>query len=500
MSTAETGFPLRQGADAAFATVRAFFARAGFSDAELCRVLGMEKMSDLGRVKWDEAPLATLPAPLRWCLAVMVRGQPAPATETAALCGEPTLAAFRELQLLRPAKKDPTHLVCPAWVYPGDGFVLASDRTDDPDGEPFTPAADVVFPGIYGGTLRFLDLLPDASGGDALDVCGGSGVGALHLARTARTAVTADITARSAFFAEFNARLNGAAVESLCGDLYAPAAGRHFDVITAHPPFVPATGETMVYSDAGVTGEVIIRRTIEGLPDHLRSGGTALVLCVARDTEEGTFEQRARSWLGATAGEFDVVFGLERILTVERVVESLRQRGNHLSDEQARQLHERLRSSGTRQFVYGALFVRRSPGAVPEPPLRLQLTPDGRATDFDRVFAWRRHCRRPDLFTWMSAARPRLAPAVRLEARHVVQDGELVPAEFVFSVEGGFQYALRPDPWIVPLVAKFNGSRAVSDVFAAARAAQEFPLAVFAQLLQSLVTHGLLEVEFPREG
>jgi len=33
--------------------------------------------------------------------------------------------------------------------------------------------------------MRFLRTLPDARGGDALDLCGGCGIGALHLARTA---------------------------------------------------------------------------------------------------------------------------------------------------------------------------------------------------------------------------------------------------------------------------------------------------------------------------
>ena len=39
--------------------------------------------------------------------------------------------------------------------------------------------------------------------------CGGSGIGALRLARTAKSAATADITRRSAVFADFNAQFHG---------------------------------------------------------------------------------------------------------------------------------------------------------------------------------------------------------------------------------------------------------------------------------------------------
>src|SRR4029077_2937664 len=115
---------------------------------------------------------------------------------------------------------------------PADGFVLASDRREDPDGDPYTPPEDVVFSAIYAGTLRFLRLLPEARGGNALDLCGGSGIGALRLARSARAATTADVAQRSAIFAEFTARLNGVPIASLCGDLYAPVAGEQFDLIS----------------------------------------------------------------------------------------------------------------------------------------------------------------------------------------------------------------------------------------------------------------------------
>ena len=491
---------LRLGQPLEFTRVRGFFQRAGFNDATLCRTLGMEDMSDLGCVRWDAVQGDSLARPLRWCLQVFARGLTAPDHESRMVCGEEAYAAFLALGLLRPARRNPASVLCPVWVYPADGFVVASDRRDDPDSDCYTPPEDVVFPAIYAGTLRFLRLLPDTRGGEALDLCGGSGIGALHLSRTTRAAATADLTERSALFAEFNARLNGVEMTSLCGDLYGAVPGEQFDLVSAHPPFVPAAGSNMVYRDGGETGEEVTRRIVEGLPAHLRAGGTCVILCVARDTTEQTFEQRARDWLGAGRDEFDIVFGLEKVLSVEEVVETMRKRGQNMGDQQSGELFARLRSLGTRQFVYGALFARRYQEPVGLEPARLHLTPTGRAADFERVLAWRRQGRQLGFKEWLARACPRLAPQLELTARHRVREGELVPAEFVFSIGGGFKAALRPDGWVVPLIARLEGKRSVQEVFDQAHAAGElprdFPLEAFVGLVQKMIERGFVEVDF----
>ena len=493
--------PLHLGSPDEFAVVREFFRQAEFNDATLCRVLNLGDMSDLGQVSWGDGKLAALSPALRWCLKVFVRGQSDEQTQARPICGESVFAALQSLGLLRSAKKNPDAVLCPVWVYPADGFVVVSDRRDDPDGEEHAPAEDVVFPAIYAGTLRFLRLLPEARGGEALDLCGGSGIGALQMARTARRATTADLTERSAIFAEFNGRLNDVPLESLCGDLYAPVAGRQFDLITAHPPFVPSTGSTMVYRDGGETGEEVTRRTVEGLPAHLRPGGTGVILCVACDTQEKKFEERAREWLGAARNEFDVVFGLEKVLAVEGVVESMRKRGQQISEAEARGLYERLRSAGTKQFVYGALVIRRCSEPVAPKPFRIGLTPRGSAPDFERLLAWRRHTRQPGFADWLPQARPRFAPQLQLTARHILQAGELVPAEFVFTIEAGWEGALRPDAWVVPLLARLTGKQSVAEVFAAARSADQLPqgfgLSDFADLVRLTIDRGFLLVDLP---
>ena len=496
---ATSGFPLKFAAPEVFARVHADLLAASFDDATLCRELHMDDMSDLGQVVWEGAVLDRLAPPLRCCLEVFVRGRRIPIAELVASCGESLVAGASALGLLRPAKHDPAALLCPVWLYPVDGFLVASDRRDDPDGDPFEPPEDVVFPAIYAGTLRFLQLLPDARDAAALDLCGGSGIGALRLARTARSAATADLTARSAAFSEFNARLNGLQMESLCGDLYEPVAGRMFDVITAHPPFVPSTGQNMIYRDVGETGENVTIRVIAGLPAHLRPGGRCLVWCVARDTDTLPLERRVQEWLGPAQAEFDVVFALEKVLRVEEVVESMRRRGQRIDDQRARRLHERLRGIATKQFVYGGLLIERCREPHALPPLRIGLALEATREDLDRLMRWRAERRAPDFSARLARSRPRLAPALELTVRHVVRDGELVPAEFTFSAQGAFRTGLRLDGWIVPLIARLTGNESVGDVFEHARSASQlpagFPLSAWVELIAGLVEKGFLEAE-----
>lgn len=485
---------LRVGSEGQFRQLRNFFRQALFDESQVCGALSLDSIGELGLIAWDKVQLDAVSAPLRWCINIFMRGLAVDEAESRVLCGDSVFDAFRALGLLRSSRKNPSAVVCPVWVYPCDDFVIASDRTTDPDGDPFHPGEDVVFPAIYRGTLRFLQLLPDTSNAEALDLCGGSGIGALHLSRTSGSAVTADIAERSALFAEFNGHLNGAQLESVCGDLYEPLGDRQFDLISAHPPFVPAVGPNMVYRDGGDTGEEVIRRIVAGLPAHLRAGGECVILCVARDTGEGAFEHRARNWLGEQRDEFDLVFGREKVLSIEDVIASMKR---NLDASGAEQLMARFRSFDTRQFVYGALFIRRYADRVAREPLRVHLTLEGRAADFQRLLSWRARARRADFTEWLADSHPRLATGLELTIRHAMKDGELVPSEFVFSIEAGFQAALRPDGWIVPLVARLDGEKSVRQVFDEARSADELPqgfgLEAFVGLVSHMIERGFLE-------
>ncbi len=63
------------------------------------------------------------------------------------------------------------------------------------------------------------------------------------------------------------------------------------------------------------------------------------------------------------------------------------------------------------------------------------------------------------------------------------------------------QAALRPDGWVVPLVARLEGKHSVAEVFETARQAEELPkgfnLDAFSDLVRTMIEKGFLEVDFP---
>ena len=71
---------------------------------------------------------------------------------------------------------------------------------------------------------------------------------------------------------------------------------------SAHPPWVPSTGDTpWLFRDGGDVGEAVIRRLIEGIGGHLGSAGTAVIAVSLgrRYASSAPYERRVRGWLGA---------------------------------------------------------------------------------------------------------------------------------------------------------------------------------------------------------
>lgn len=77
----------------------------------------------------------------------------------------------------------------------------------------------------------------------------------------------------------------------------------------------------------------------------------------------------------------------------------------------------------------------------------------------------------------------------------------MAPVEFTFSIERGFQAALRLDGWVVPLLARLEGKRSVAETIETARHANELPegftLDAFADLVKMMIERGFLEVDSP---
>jgi release factor glutamine methyltransferase len=123
------------------------------------------------------------------------------------------------------------------------------------------------------------------AGATVLDLCTGSGALAVAAALGGAGTVTAvDVSRRAVLSARLNARLNGARVRALRGDLFAPVIGERFDLIVSNPPYLPADRDELPRSgperagDAGRDGRVLLDRVCDAAPAHLRPGGALLLV------------------------------------------------------------------------------------------------------------------------------------------------------------------------------------------------------------------------------
>src|SRR4051794_24214133 len=140
------------------------------------------------------------------------------------------------------------------------------------------PDDHVLGAGAASSTLAAI-LVPIGTG-DVLDLGTGSGVQALHAARTARRVVATDVSARALGFARLNAALNGVALDLRLGSLYEPVAGERFDRVITNPPFVitprgRAGVPDYTYRDGGLQGDGLVEAVVRGAAEVLAPGGIA---------------------------------------------------------------------------------------------------------------------------------------------------------------------------------------------------------------------------------
>lgn len=144
-------------------------------------------------------------------------------------------------------------------------------------------------PGVYRPRIdsallvQALAAQPRAAGERALELCTGSGVVGLSLARRGHRVVAVDVSRRAALSARLNAAINRVRLDVRHGDLFGAVRGERFDVIVANPPYLPSAsasppkGATRAW-DAGADGRAVIDRIIDEAPHHLTDGGVLYLM------------------------------------------------------------------------------------------------------------------------------------------------------------------------------------------------------------------------------
>jgi hypothetical protein len=478
--------PLRVGTEQVAQTIRLGLERVGFTEHVICERLSIPSLEGVGMPLFKSLAPRIAGAGALDALAFLF-GDLISSDALGEHLTPEEIEAFFEADLIRrwnDSGSDDNRLYSPVRFVPlslphlQSDLWLVGDRGDRPDGSAFAPFADIVFPGQNPLTRHFLKLLPRSPCRTALDLCAGTAVAGLAMAGVAEHCAAGDIAERSVHFARFNRWLNKCdRLELVCGDLYEPVAGRRFDRIVAHPPYVPALTQQLTYRDGGQTGDEIVQRVIAGLPQHLSEGGTFHVLCLAMDTADGLFEERARTWLGDAEREFDIVFAIDSRTPPELIAGRLVDRagGSQRDFDQWRDLFQGLR---VKEFVYGALAGRRfaSDRTGEAFTRRVLLTDDCTGEAFESLFRCFDWLRLPDREARVLSLTPRLPPDLHLEVRHRVENNSFVPGAYALT-NGGQPFFARLDTeaWVAAMMSEFDGTRTVREVFASAVARARVP-------------------------
>lgn len=141
--------------------------------------------------------------------------------------------------------------------------------------------------------LKYID-----SGKTVLDLCTGSGAVAIAVQKKTGARVSAtDVSDKAIELAKENAALNGAEIEFVTGDLFAPVENKKFDVILTNPPYIKSADietlqtevkdfEPKLALDGGEDGLDFYERIFAEAQNYLNASGVIIAECGAGQAEE----------------------------------------------------------------------------------------------------------------------------------------------------------------------------------------------------------------------
>ena len=140
-------------------------------------------------------------------------------------------------------------------------------------------------------------------GGQALDVCTGSGVLALTAAQCGASSTAVDVSRRALLTVRLNAARHGLRVRTVRGRTFGPVAGEQFDLIASNPPYVPSPrpdvprhGASRAW-EAGNDGRLVLDALCDAAPAHLRPGGVLLLVHSSLIGIDATLQRLRRAGL-----------------------------------------------------------------------------------------------------------------------------------------------------------------------------------------------------------
>jgi methylase of polypeptide subunit release factors len=499
--------PFVSGTDDDFQRLREWLVDARYTEAGLAETAGLGSIYEFPSISDTRRTIFLEPVDKQSLLVrLFLDGLPVPWTIIDQILSADDRAVLDRLGLLQTSVGDADAGVGTVALYPLERLFMISDRYGSLQLIGTGAPADLVYSALTPETHRFVELMPRYRCDDYLELCSGCGVAALiAAAQFAKTALAVDITGRSTRFAAFNARLNALPnVVPLEGNLYEPVAGRQFDLITAHPPYVASFGTEMIFRDGGEDGEQITRAVIAGLADHLRPGGQFYCDCTMTDREGAPLEQRVREMLGPRQHEFDVIVGQgSAINPVVQYAGGLVE-GRSTPELFTRRV-EAFKRLGITSFVSAMILIHRRESERPAVTRRRLVSGRTTAKDFQwlmdyliRTSQWTD----ADVLGLLDTT-PRLVDGTEWRTRMLAEGGEW---RFGFAqLATTAPFSMEADncpPWFASLLMLCDGRTVGREILRRLREAGSIPSASddaqFARLLRQLADAAFVELpDFP---
>jgi methylase of polypeptide subunit release factors len=460
--------PFIMGTPEQFARLREWLVSAGYTEARVRSIAGVDSMYALPSLTDGREVFREPTDLLSLIVQLFLDGCRIPWSTVNAVISSPGRGILDALGLLQPSVANPELCAAAVALYPIDGVYFASDRLGGLETVGTGVPSDLVFSALTPLTHAFVARMPRIPCADYLELCSGTGIAALIAAHEfADRSWAVDITERSTRFATFNAMLNGLTnVTVLQGDLYEPVLGQTFDLITAHPPYVPSFDNDMVFRDGGEDGEQITQAIIAGLPQYLRPGGQFFCACAMSDRRGARLEQRVRTMLGSMEPEFDVIVVQASVSDPVALFGEMVREGRSTGE-----LFERRIAAFTRHeietFVAGEIIVQRRKTLRAVGTRRRIASVTATAADLQWLLrytagtaAWG-----DDELRALLDARPRCLPQTELHTQSVLREGAWAPR--AGQLEIGAPFAMRAEcpPWFPIFLAWCDGTASVRELY-----------------------------------
>jgi len=481
-----------------FEEVLRLFQSTDYTDDLIRTRLKLRRPEDFELDHKRRAPLPTPESAADILIAVFLAGEKTSLEAATRMLGSNGIGLLEDMGLLI-AERDTGRCHATVALYPVEDIYIASDRWSHPDGSPWSGPEDTVYPAFIPNTRLFLRHLPERPAGDFLDLCAGTGAAALLAAkRGAAQAWSVDIADRSTRFAEFNRRMNGLTnVYPVTSDLYQKLEHRRFDMIVAHPPYVPTLQPKWIFFGGGRDGEDITRRCIEGLPDHLNDGGVFLALTMGGDRVHQPFERRIRHWLGERAEEFDIALIVRKELDPQEFAlranrETIRTR------EESEAWNQLFATLEVRSLVYGFVCIQRRSSARTTFTVRRQAAPSASRSPWEWLLAWETAAGGDQLTRLILDSPLHASQETEFEVVHRLGNGEWNPSSYKLLTEHPFNMECSIQPWMAHLLSLCDGRATGREVLMALIQNEVLPHATpeneFARAAATLVSGGFLQV------